>query len=545
MRHVTEKALEILMLLYVILLAVAFPLFVRDGYTAMASNKFYFFRTISCLLLVIAPIGLLYRVVEGCCSLFSQKDSVSQTQTFSFSLTDWFVFFYGVVVCLSYFSSNYREKSSFGSAFWGAGGWNMGLATQLALVLIYFCVSRFFHRYEVGIGLLLGASVPIFLLGVCNRFDWYPIPMAGASSGFISTLGNINWYCGYFAVVFPLGVGLYLKAREGWKKRLLAWYVLLGFCTGITQGSDSGFLVMGLLFLVVWCVCLGNTGGAKQFFEVSMLLWLAAWLIRVFRLLFPGQFNYDTDLIYRLTYTSTPLYVMIILVCCYALLSFVDKKGKSLDKLWKSLRFAGLLIFALSVIGYVALVIINTRHPLWTPGLNGQPLFTFNSEYMNGRGTTWQTGIRMFLSFPLWNRLVGIGSDCFAAYAYQSYEDVWMLYEQFGNLILTNAHNEWITVLVNTGLWGCISYGAAFVTLTGRSLLQSVKSRADFRNPLLFACGLSVLCYTVHNMVSFQQIISAPLVFLVMGMAEGMLRSKIPMRTANTALHSSAVIEEE
>lgn len=79
MRHVTEKALEILMLLYVILLAVVFPLFVRDGYTAMASNKFYFFRTISCLLLVIAPIGLLYRVMEGCCSLFTKRQRFSDT----------------------------------------------------------------------------------------------------------------------------------------------------------------------------------------------------------------------------------------------------------------------------------------------------------------------------------------------------------------------------------------------------------------------------------------------------------------------------------
>lgn len=526
MRRVTEKALGLLTLLYVILLAMAFPLFVRDGYTAMASNKFYFFRTISCLLLVTAPLGLVYRLVENCRAFLSSKGSSNREQNPGFSLTDWFVFFYGLVVCLSYFSSHYREESRYGTALWGAGGWNMGLVTQLVLVLLYFCVSRFFREYTVGIRLMLIASVPVFLLGICNRFDWYPIPMEGANSGFISTLGNINWYCGYFAVVFPLGVALYLKARDGWKKHLLAWYVLLGFCTGITQGSDSGFLVMGLLFLVLWCICLKSSNGVKKFIEVLLLFCLAGWLIRIFRLAFPDRFNYETKLINQLTYTSTPLYLLVILVCVYWLLFLVDKKGHSLEKLWKSLRLAGVVVFAMVLIGYIALVIINTRHPLWTPELNGQPLFTFNSEYMNGRGTTWQTGISMFLSFPLWNRLVGIGPDCFAAYAYQSYDDVWMLYEQFGNLMLTNAHNEWITVLVNTGLWGCISYGAAFLTSMGRSLRQSVKSPVESRNPLLFACGLSVLCYTIHNMVSFQQIISTPLVFLVMGMAEGMLRKE-------------------
>lgn len=142
---------------------------------------------------------------------------------------------------------------------------------------------------------------------------------------------------------------------------------------------------------------------------------LAGWLIRIFRLAFPDRFNYETKLINQLTYTSTPLYLLVILVCVYWLLFLVDKKGHSLEKLWKSLRLAGVVVFAMVLIGYIALVIINTRHPLWTPELNGQPLFTFNSEYMNGRGTTWQTGISMFLSFPLWNRLVGIGPDCFAA----------------------------------------------------------------------------------------------------------------------------------
>lgn len=526
MKRRTETLQETLIFLYVILLGVVFPLYVRDGYTAMASNKFYFFRNISCLLLIIAPVGLFYRVVEGCRSFAKRKDAVHQGQREGFSLTDWFVFFYGLVVCLSYFSSNYREKSMYGSALWGSNGWNMGLVTQLALVLIYFCVSRFFHQYCFGTYLILGTSVIVFLLGILNRFGWYPISMEGANSGFISTLGNINWYCGYFAVVFPIGVGLYLKAQDGWKKCLLALYVLLGFCTGITQGSDSGFLVIGVIFLVLWTLYMKTNQDVRRMLEIWLLFCLSGQLIRVFRLLFPEQFNYDTQLIYQMTYTNRTLYLLVILLCLYMLLFYVDKKGYSLEKLWKILRTAGITVFGIAVVGYVGLVIINTRHPLWTPELNGQPLFTFNSEYMNGRGTTWQTGIGMFLSFPLWNRLVGVGPDCFAAYAYQSYDEVWMLYEQFGNLLLTNAHNEWITLLVNTGLWGCISYGAAFLTLIGRSFRQAAKNLAESQSQFLFACGLSVLCYTVHNMVSFQQIISTPLVFLMMGTAEGMLRDK-------------------
>ena len=100
MRRVTEKALGLLTLLYVILLAVAFPLFVRDGYTAMASNKFYFFRTISCLLLVIAPRGWCIVWWRTAALFFLQKAAATGNKTRDFLLqTGLFSFMVWWYVC--------------------------------------------------------------------------------------------------------------------------------------------------------------------------------------------------------------------------------------------------------------------------------------------------------------------------------------------------------------------------------------------------------------------------------------------------------------
>ena len=47
--------------------------------------------------------------------------------------------------------------------------------------------------------------------------------------------------------------------------------------------------------------------------------------------------------------------------------------------------------------------------------------------------------------------------------------------------------------------------------------------RAD-EQPLLYVCAVVLLAYTVHNMVSFQQILHTPYVFVVLGIGEGVAR---------------------
>ena len=92
------------------------------------------------------------------------------------------------------------------------------------------------------------------------------------------------------------------------------------------------------------------------------------------------------------------------------------------------------------------------------------------------------------------------------------------LVDQFGNERLTNAHNEWLTVLVNTGWLGVFCYAGIFITVWIRCV------RRAKGKPLLYVCAISILAYAVHNMVSFQQILSTPYIFIVLGMGDGLLR---------------------
>lgn len=77
----------------------------------------------------------------------------------------------------------------------------------------------------------------------------------------------------------------------------------------------------------------------------------------------------------------------------------------------------------------------------------------------------------------------------------------------FAGSIFTNAHNEWLTTLIDMGVLGVLAYAAVFFTAFR-------KYRGNFMtNMLLFTYG-------IHSLISFQQVLNAPLFFLLLGICE-------------------------
>ena len=96
--------------------------------------------------------------------------------------------------------------------------------------------------------------------------------------------------------------------------------------------------------------------------------------------------------------------------------------------------------------------------------------------------------------------------------------------ETFGaSLVLTNAHNEWLTVLVDTGMLGLISYAGIFVS----AIVSFLKKEKGGKQELMvLAAGFCMLAYTVNNMFSFQQTMNVTTMFMILGMAEGIAKNR-------------------
>ena len=120
----------------------------------------------------------------------------------------------------------------------------------------------------------------------------------------------------------------------------------------------------------------------------------------------------------------------------------------------------------------------------------------------------------MFGSLPSIRKIVGVGQDCFYSYAYGN--PYWS--ESFINVFdgnrLTNAHNMYLTLLIEAGVMGLLSYLFVF----GYTLFNLIKGSYKNKHAGL-CCALVIFAYLLNGFVSFSTVVSSPYVFMILGYA--------------------------
>lgn len=556
---------------YLIMMGVVLPFYYHPetSYMTIGSGKAEFYNKWAFGTAKAAGVFLLLYLLTASVRQFLlwKKDSSRKTggaslwvamktgcQNFWQSLTgtELFAVCYIAALCISYLLTDYTEFAKM-----GADGWNMGFWPQILFLFFFLLLGRTFTTgmAKAGIGLMLSASTVVFLLGLLNRYGVNPLHMESSGPGFISTIGNINWYCGYWSVLFPVCCGIFLfrekvlpgsrSAHTGALQQRTPASVLydflpavsgiavvIGFATGVSQGSDSGLLVLAAITLILGCFAGKEKEGLRHFIELLLLFCVSLTGLFALQHLFPERNKYQTTGYLFLTGKPWGLIFGVLLLCLYFFL-FIRKKNcangrtKTVEN-YRDNKLTGTAdrgivwtyrawqiltgLSAAALVLYIGLLIFNTTHPGVIPALDGNALFTFNTSWGSSRGATWSIGIHTFLAQNFGHRLFGVGPDSMAAYLYQS-DNSTLLAEvraTFGDKRLTNAHGEWITVLVNTGLMGLLSFAAMIISAVGTLFSRKQKTLAK-------ACGLAVLCYTLHNIFSFEQMMNISQMYLVMG----------------------------
>lgn len=506
-----EEAASLLLMAYMFILFCLYPFYMKNGYVEIGSAKFSFYRDITigafCLIVPIAIIAVGCRV---------KKNKKLEMPKLSF--IDVAVALYGISVVVSYLFSEFKW-----AAVWGERGWNLGVVTQLLFVVSYFLISRFWEYEENILYAFMAAAIGVFGMGILNRFSIFPIAIEGAHSSFISTLGNINWYCGYFSVLFPIGFCLYWFTNVKWQKAVAAVFTVVGIATGVSQGSSSAFIVFVGIYLFLFCLSFSSIGKMKRFFELIILFCLTCQGLRIWRLLIPDAFDYYSGTLSDwITMSRATLFVLVPAVIIYILLLLVDRK-KTMDiHNYKILRQILLLFVVITIGVYVMLLFINSGIQSGIRFMGNQAALNFTEYWGSSRGGTWMAGIDIFRRMNGVDKLIGVGPDCFATYLYTLPDVTKRVLDQFGEARLTNAHNESLTVLVNNGFLGLISYTSIFIGAIIRFINKAEKEKKVF----LFIFAISTFSYMIHNIVSFQQILSTPFIFIMIGMGEQLARKE-------------------
>jgi hypothetical protein len=517
--------------IYIILILIVLPLYFQDGFNHIGSDKSYFFRLVSFKIGIIAYILL---IVHAAIKLIAAGGDLAVKNVIlsgRISVTDIFVFIYGAGVIVSYCCSEYKE-----AALLGADKWYMGTLPQLAFVSVYFFISRYWKINKYILPPVLAVTFVVFSLGVLNRFGIYPIDMKIVSDAFISTVGNINWYCGYAVTVFFAAVSfLWLNGfKSRWAKILMIFYAAAGFATIVTQGSDSGIFAMAVVLIVMFTLST----------EKENMLWFGV-IISIMAAVcaaigFAGRYTalkteYDAAILsypaiklFTDSWLTVAMAVISVLYLLFVRLCIYSKNDRFSDLSGKIARRTAGCFALLATVAVVAFIIVNTakQGALTTKmGDTAGNLLYFTDSWGSGRGAAFRAAAVSFSQQNFIHKLIGVGPDCMSAYIYGSGNEsaqivLSIVSEAFGTLTLTNAHNELLTILLNQGIIGAI----AFIGIVSSAVYRYLKKHKV--DVAAAACGMGILAYAVNNIFSFQTSINTPTMFVLLGIGECLIRSE-------------------
>ncbi len=523
---------DIVISVYMIVILMVLPLY-NKGYARIGTEKETFFlKTMTYgakTLLPVFLLWLLFRLVTAV-----QKKELPKFTEWpaglwkNLSVTDRFAVFYGIAVLVSYLFTNYREE-----ALWGTASWRMGMWTQLGAVIVYFMISRMWQWKSWIPALVLSVSAIVFSLGYVNKFGLLPVDPEYVNPSFISTIGNINWYCGYLVTILFGGVYLLWRMEEmTWKKLLLMAYVTIGFASLATQGSSSGIVTFAVVMFVLFGMSVRDSGRMEVFWQ-EMTMFSAACLITcVLRRLniFSRELILEgiTDL---LTFSIAGIFMTILSGIILYWIRRTRVRRSYPEKMLHRIYCGIAIAVPVMILLVLLLTLINTlAGGALTPNItdpNVTKWLTFNVSWGSARGGTWAAGARCFWEADFLHKIFGVGPDCL--YAFLSNEGSvglqTMVNDRFGGNRLTNAHNEWLTTLINLGVLGTTAYAAVFLTALRKYRRNSMAIM------LLFTYGM-------HSLISFQQVLNTPFFFLLLGVCEAEQRMN---QQYNTDTHEESI----
>lgn len=521
---------EFLTACWTFLMLTLFPLYAPERYYDLGAYKFSFFAGISTLLLIPgAALGLIW--------LLGKKG-----RRRSFSILDLAVAAYLLATLLSFCFSEYSLE-----AWEGVGGWNMGAKSQIFMVCAYFMISRFFPwkqgrqtenegrekrsgKWTAAVmgGALAGSGVA-FLLGILHRFQIDPLGMYEGIDGsykilFLSTIGQATWYSSYVCTVFPIGLCIFCFSE---KRRTRIWtgiYCILGFMTLVTQNSDSAFAALGLMFLGLFVACCVSEARMERFLEAVILCAASFKVVGFAQRGFAQQAMELGSLSTAFSQGAVSWVLLLVSAGAYLLLlhSRERRQRKGVEwSVWAGLWQRGAVAAAMAVAaGGLCLIGLNTAGMLerWFGFTSQNSYLLFDDRWGSSRGFTWKISMEMFREMPIWRKLFGAGPDCFMPYGYGIPEYAQRLNDYWKPDVLTNAHNEFLNLLICVGIAGL----AAFLFLLGAAVLRFY--RVGKKRPFVLMGLLTVCAYAAHNFFCYQQVCCTPFLFLILGLAERLAR---------------------
>lgn len=478
---------------YIYLMLLLFPLFTGfEGYANITFSKYMFFVSATAVWLISVTVCAL----AGGNKVFRSKRS----------FVGFLVILYFIICCISASVSPYKT-----SVLIGAGRFD-GLVTTFLCVGIMLGVS-FFARPKQGYLYAAAAAATInCIIAVLQILGYNPLWLfpddygfydAGIkfSSTFFGTIGNADLFSAYICLILPFACVHYITS-ETRPLLLLPTVLVLSFCLFFC-GVSGGILALGVTVLLAAPFVVRTGENLRRLLELGALVSFAALLAISFK---ANMTDGGVILGFILSRFS---YFLIFSIIAAAVLRLVFRKSEFTEK---RLRVFFSLLSAVSIVsGFAAAY-------FWK-GMEGsvyelsQILHgSIEDSFGSSRILIWRKSLELVPG----HLLLGGGSGTLAMRLDLSFS---RFVEETGKTLYTtvdNAHNDYLGILVNTGLLSLFAY----VFAQGLSLIKAVKSARP--EALCLACA--VLCYWVQAFFGLGLFLVSPLMWLLWGLLVSALR---------------------
>ncbi len=491
---------ELLTAVHVIVVLFVLPLAFHHAYADIGITKYYVY----CGSVAILAPALILRLV---------KDHSLPSFLKSLTAAEKALLVYWAVSALSTLFSPYKYES-----FWGNEGRLCGLFLISLYAISYFVITRCYKPNPICLKACLLSSSIVFILAITDFFDLNLLHFKDNIDPlhapiFISTIGNINFYAGYGAVILGLSAGLYTT----WPKRsgsgIRFFLMVLAFIGLIIGNSDNAYLTFGVLLAFLPLYLFQTRRGIRRYLMMVSALLFSFMAVKMCDLLFPGHVLAPDGLLKVIDRWDGFNYICLTVWIITGVIYYIDyKKERQDDKMGGAIRVMWLIF-----LGAVAIALLDV---LIDANLLGHGdhygslsnYIVFNNDWGTHRGYIWRTAIENYKNFPLLQKILGHGPDTYGIVSlFNNLKESADLYGE----LYDSVHNEYLQFFVTIGPIGTAAY-IAFLALSVRDMIRCRCST------YVVGITFAVLCYCGQAVVNINQTASTSIMWtlLAMGIAE-------------------------
>lgn len=479
----TLKMAEVFSIIYFAMILALLPLyFDTKVYTAMINAKG------DCYLFIAAVMGI-FILITAITSLVRKEPLIRFTDK-NKSPMDLAMLVFGSSVIISFLLSENKTD-----AFFGTGGFHVGTLSIVTLVAFYFFVSRNLRGSRSHWDLIILLNIIIFVWVILDtvsaNFFGMRTRLGNQKHGYFGSLGQLDSVSAYICIILPIIIVFFLN-----QKTIKTWLSVCVLC-GLTSltGIRTDGVYIGVAFCAIFLIpyALRNTVRLVNLLWLGLLWGVAITFYSVFSVVAPDRLGTDMGVSGTLIQYWVGSFMIVV---CGAVILWIEKKRiLPSNKVINILSKMAVVLLLLVILVFILHGTVN--------------LVQGDVRWGNGRGGIWLGAIHLFEAYNPLQKVFGLGMT--AAAMDLTYYAVELLH--WNNIIVANAHNDFLEYLLSTGIIGLVAYTATWVVPIVE-YMRSKKSGKEWSIEKV-AYFMSLMAYMGQSVVGNPYSLSVPIIYLI------------------------------